>query len=103
MGTVIIDPFTGKYIREIEYAPVYNWGDWPKREPDNLSRLVNVLPELVKRVEALETHLASGAKTPFVQPSNRFSTDVQEHSEVLNSLHTRLEALEKTLGAKTPK
>lgn len=100
MGYIDIE-VAGKHIREALETIPRSWrDDWVKREPDVLSRFINVLPEMVKRLEGIETHLAEGARTPFVRPSHRLSTDLQDPNEILNSLNMRLESLEKVIGAK---
>lgn len=79
----------GKDRREVLETIPYDW-----------VRFINVLPEIVKQVEAIQTYLAEGSRTPFVRPSQRLSTELQDPNEILNSLTTRLESLEKVIGAK---
>jgi hypothetical protein len=79
------------------------WRDPPKYEPPEIAWVNYVLPEVLQRVQAIETHLAEGAKTPFVQASNRFAGGRLDTSEILHGLHSRLEAIEKAVGAKAGK
>jgi hypothetical protein len=99
MGYIVVDA-GGKHVREVLETMPADWREWVKREPDMLSRFINVLPEIVKRLEGIETHLAEGARTPFVRSSHRLSTDLQDPNEILTSLNTRLESLEKVIGSK---
>jgi hypothetical protein len=102
MGYIDYD-LGGRHMREyLETIPT-DLRDWRKLEPDVLSKVVLVLPELLKRVETMEKYLAEGARTPFVRASHRFSADLQDPNEILNGLNTRLETLEKALATKTAK
>jgi hypothetical protein len=90
MGLASFDP-------KVEYytAPLRNWWDWPKLEPDPFSRFLTVLPEIAARLEAVETHLASGGKQPFVRAADRFGGE--QLQQTLETISKRLERVEQQL------
>lgn len=71
------------------YTPIRDVIGPPKYEPPELTRLIAVLPELFERLGAIETHLASGGKQPFVRAADRLEIAMK-----------RLEALEQQLAQK---
>ncbi|MFO1499300.1 MAG: hypothetical protein U1G07_13040 [Verrucomicrobiota bacterium] len=80
------------------YTPIFNWRDWVKYEPPELTRLVSVLPEIASRLEAVETHLASGGKQPFVRGADRIGGDgVAQLQRSLEAVANRLDKVEQRL------
>jgi hypothetical protein len=71
------------------YTPVRDPFGPIKYDAHDWSRLAAVLPEFFDRLVAIETHLASGSKQPFVRAVDR-----------LEVMTKRLDALEQQLGQK---
>ena len=63
-----------------------------------LSRVIAVLPELAGRLEAIETHLASDNKQPFVRAADRVGTEGIARS--LEAVTKRLDSIEQRLSQK---
>jgi hypothetical protein len=76
-----------------DYYIFHPW-DPVKYEPPELIRTLYILEE---RVKHMEEYLVAGSKQAFVRAAERGPVDSQ--TEILHSLNTRLEALEKKLGA----
>jgi hypothetical protein len=83
------------------YTPILNWRDWPKFEPVELTRVIAVLPELAVRLEAIETHLASGGKQPFVRAADRLGGEgIAQMQRALETMTKRLDTVEEQLAQK---
>lgn len=78
------------------YTPVFDRFGPYKYDALEWSRFISVLPELATRIDAIETHLASGGKQPFVRGADRLG--VEGIARTLELVTKRLDAIEQRLG-----
>jgi hypothetical protein len=84
------------------YQPVYDpYGPIKYDHPD-WTRLIAVLPELILRIDTIETHLASGSKQPFIRAADRPGSEgVAQMQRALETVTKRLEAIEQQVGQRS--